>query len=124
MILKRKTRAKSVRIGDRQFLTKGLHTSFFNDAFHESMEASWPAFFAGFAIYFLTINAFFAVLYWLGGDCIANARPGSLSDTFFFSIETLATVGYGDMHPADTYAHLVVTAEISPACPLSRCSPA
>ena len=112
MILKRNDRFKSVKIGDREFLTKGLNSSFFNDAFHESMQAPWPVFFSGFAIYFLTINAFFAFLYWLGGDCIANARPGSFSDKFFFSIETLATVGYGDMHPADIYGHLVVTLEI------------
>ena len=31
---------------------------------------------------------------------------------FYFSIETLATVGYGDMHPATDYGHLVATVEI------------
>ncbi len=113
MILRRNPdRTRSVKIGDREFLTKGTNTSFFNDAFHNSMVASWPVFFLGFAVYFLTINAFFASVLWLGGDCIVNARPGSFADKFFFSIETLATVGYGDMHPGNIYAHTVVAAEI------------
>lgn len=31
---------------------------------------------------------------------------------FYFSIETLATVGYGDMHPQTDYGHAVATVEI------------
>ncbi len=58
------------------------------------------------------MNVLFAFLFWLGGDCIANARPGSLVDLFFFSIETLATVGYGDMHPQNIYGHSIATVEI------------
>jgi inward rectifier potassium channel len=76
------------------------------------MSVSWPRFFLGFAIYFVVINAIFAALFWFGGDCIANARPDSFADRFYFSIETLATVGYGDMHPANDYGHLVTTLEI------------
>jgi inward rectifier potassium channel len=105
-------RARIVRVGGREFLTKGLNTSFWSDIFHISMEASWPKFFLGFATYFLVLNSFFAFLYWLAGDCIANARPDSLADKFFFSVETLATVGYGDMHPGNFTGHLIVTAEI------------
>ena len=112
MILKRPDRTKLVKIGDRAFLTKGVDASFFGDLFHNSMRVSWPAFFGGFAIYFLTMNLLFAGLFSLGGDGIANARPGSYLDLFFFSVETLATVGYGDMHPASAYAHLIVTLEI------------
>jgi inward rectifier potassium channel len=105
-------RASIVRVGDREFLTRGLEQSFWGDAFHNSMKVSWPVFFGGFLLYFLTMNTIFAVLYWLGGDCIANARPGSFVDLFFFSIETLATVGYGDMHPQNIYGHSIATLEI------------
>lgn len=38
--------------------------------------------------------------------------PGSFPAALFFSIETLATVGYGHMYPATTYGHIVVTLEI------------
>jgi len=103
---------RNVSIGERQFVTSGLNSSFWADAFHNSMIASWPAFFLGFAIYFVSMNSLFALLYWLGDDAIANARPESLADMFYFSIETLATVGYGDMHPRTDYAHFIATIEI------------
>jgi inward rectifier potassium channel len=112
MILHPLDRPKRIRIADRDFLARGLKPTLFGDLFHNSMRASWPAFFAGFAVYFLTMNLVFATLLHLGGDCVANARPGSFLDKFFFSVETLATVGYGDMHPGNDYAHVVVTVEI------------
>jgi inward rectifier potassium channel len=109
---RRADRATIVRIGDREFLTRGLDQSFWGDAFHNSMSVSWPIFFGAFALYFLVMNSLFAFLYWLGGDCIANAPHDSFIDLFFFSIETLATVGYGDMHPQNLYGHLIATLEI------------
>lgn len=109
---RRSERTKTVKIGDREFLTKGIEHTFWSDAFHNCMGASWPTFFLGFAVYFIVINLIFAMLFWLGGDCIANARPGHFADRFYYSIETLATVGYGDMHPANDYGHLVTTVEI------------
>jgi inward rectifier potassium channel len=105
-------RTKSVKIGDREFLTKGLEHSFWSDAFHNCMGVSWPKFFVGFAVYFVVINVIFATLFWLDRDSIANVRPDHFADRFYFSIETLATVGYGDMHPANDYGHLVTTLEI------------
>ncbi|MBV1705185.1 MAG: potassium transporter [Hyphomicrobiales bacterium] len=74
------------------------------------MTASWPAFFGALAAWFVAMNALFATLYSLGPDAIADAR-GPL-DRFFFSVETLATVGYGDMHPQTLYGHAVATVEI------------
>ena len=112
MILRASNKSKKILVADREFLARGLKPNLFGDLFHNSMRASWPAFFAGFACYFLVMNLLFAGLFQLGGDCIANARPGAFLDKFFFSVETLATVGYGDMHPANTYAHVIVTLEI------------
>jgi inward rectifier potassium channel len=43
---------------------------------------------------------------------VANARPYSFPDAFFFSIETLATVGYGEMYPATPYGHVIAAIEI------------
>jgi inward rectifier potassium channel len=50
--------------------------------------------------------------FWLVPDTVANARPGSFADNFFFSIETLATVGYGEIYPATPYGHVVAGSEI------------
>src|SRR4029077_5409364 len=60
----------------------------------------------------LGINVIFALLYLARPGCVANMRPGSLSDAFFFSLETLATVGYGTMAPATLYGHAVSAIEI------------
>ena len=43
---------------------------------------------------------------------MTNARPDSFADAFFFSIETLATVDYGEMHPASMYGHVAASAKI------------
>jgi inward rectifier potassium channel len=59
---------------------------------------------------FLGVNLVFAVLY-LAVAGIAHARPGSFADAFFFSVQTLATIGYGEMHPVSLVANLIVTSE-------------
>jgi inward rectifier potassium channel len=61
---------------------------------------------------FLALNVAFAALYQLGDHAIANQFPANFAGAFFFSVETLATVGYGDMHPQTLYGHIVATVEI------------
>jgi inward rectifier potassium channel len=56
-------------------------------------------------------NVAFACLYVLDLDGIANARPGSFADAFFFSVQTLGTIGYGGMAPKSPYVNAVVTVE-------------
>jgi len=98
-----------VNIGERKIVAEGLAPSFWTDLHHHAMVASWPAFFAALGCAFVAINLCFAALYALGDAPIANARPGNFLDLFFFSVETIATVGYGDMHPRTTYGHIVAT---------------
>jgi inward rectifier potassium channel len=74
------------------------------------MTMSWPVFIALLWAAFVAMNFVFAVIYDLGDKPIANAREG-LADLFFFSVETVATVGYGDMHPQTDYGHIVATVE-------------
>lgn len=105
-------RSRIVRIGDRKILTRGLERRFFSDLYHYSMTASWPQFFTGAALTFIVLNCGFALLYWLGHDPIANARPGHFIDFFYFSTETLGSVGYGEMYPQTDYGHIVATVEI------------
>ncbi len=104
-------KGRLVRIGTREVRAHGLRANVWRDLFHHSMTVPWSLFFASFAVVFLTVNTFYAMLYWLGDAPIANARQG-FEDLFYFSIETLATVGYGDMHPQTSYGHLVATIEI------------
>jgi len=107
----RKTTQK-VEIEGRQFITHGVKAHFLHDSYHYAMTSSWPVFFAAFAALFLSLNIIFAILYALDLHAIANLYPNNFWGAFFFSVETLATVGYGDMHPQTVYGHIVSTIEI------------
>jgi inward rectifier potassium channel len=85
---------------------------FWQDLYHRALLVNWPTFFVSLAVLFLLLNTAFASLYLLGTAPIANQYPPGFAGAFFFSVETLATVGYGDMHPQTYYAHLVATLEI------------
>jgi inward rectifier potassium channel len=60
----------------------------------------------------LVINLVFALLYLVQPGAISNAPSGSFPAAFFFSMETLATVGYGVMAPATLYGHIIASVEI------------
>ena len=111
----RKTSEKKVqvvRFSQREVETLGLNQGFWGDLYHRAMTVSWPAFFGSAAALFISLNAVFGFLYSLGHDPIANAAQNGPLAYFYFSIETLATVGYGDMHPQTNYGHLIATIEI------------
>jgi len=105
-------RPQHIRLGNREIEARGLAGGFWSDLYYRSMTVSWPGFLASAATIFLVLNGGFAFIYFLGDRPIANAVPGRFLDLLYFSIETLATVGYGDMHPQTDYGHLVATVEI------------
>jgi inward rectifier potassium channel len=79
------------------------------DLYHYILGHGWLRLLGIVAGAFLGANALFSVAYLLRPGSIAHARAGSFVDAFFFSIETMATIGYGEMTPATPYAHVVVT---------------
>ena len=84
----------------------------FGDPYYLALSLSWPGFaILAFAV-LLAINLIFALLYLAQPGCITNLPAGNLSYAFFFSLETLATVGYGEMAPATSYGHIVAAIEI------------
>ena len=89
----------------------GRKTSPWDDAYHYILSASWTRFLLLTAAAYLTMNALFACVYVLAPGSIANARAGSFEDAFFFSVQTMATIGYGGMMPATRLGHIFVTAE-------------
>ncbi len=95
----------------RKIVADGLERGLWTDFYHNAMTVSWPWFIGALAAAFVAVNLVFAGVYAIGADPVANARPGSLSDLFFFSVETTSTVGYGDMHPQTMYGHVVATTE-------------
>lgn len=78
------------------------------DLYHFLIRSSWRRLILLFAALYVATNALFAFAYLaLGG--IENARPGSFADAFFFSVQTMATIGYGKMAPVTAPAHILVT---------------
>lgn len=83
------------------------------DFYYELMEMGWARFVAIVTAVFVTVNAAFGTVYaLLPAGTIDHMRPGSVADGFFFSVETLATVGYGNMAPATPAGHSVAVVEI------------
>src|SRR5437867_11613586 len=82
------------------------------DLYHRLISSSWPRLLMLVAVAFVGVNTLFALGYLLGRDAIENARPGSFADAFFFSVQTMATVGYGKMVPRALYANVLVTVEV------------
>lgn len=85
------------------------------DLYHRLLSVSWPRFFTFvIAIYFLT-NLLFALLYY---SCGENALIGigkhplaRFEDCYFFSVQTLATIGYGHLAPSGFWPNVLVTIE-------------
>jgi inward rectifier potassium channel len=80
------------------------------DAYHLILRMRWPGVIALIAGFDLALNAIFAVGYMLVGG-VDGARPGSFRDAFFFSVQTMGTIGYGSMYPVRNAAHTLVVAE-------------
>jgi len=101
-----------LRLGSYEFKKKGVSRFDLRDPYHLAVALTWPQFLAVMLALYLSVNVVFTILFWLVPGSVANARPDSFSDAFFFSIETLATVGYGKMYPATLHGHMVASIEI------------
>lgn len=99
-------------MGSLEFRKKGVARFDLRDPYHLAVALTWPQFLATLLAIYLLVNIGFAMLFWLVPGCVANARPHNFPDAFFFSIETLATVGYGEMYPATAYGHVIAAVEI------------
>lgn len=82
-----------------------------SDLYHVFLVAKWRRVIAAFILVYVAANCLFAGLYLLVEGSITNAKPGSFADAFFFSVQTMSTIGYGNMSPHGTYANVLVTAE-------------
>jgi inward rectifier potassium channel len=80
------------------------------DFYHAVMRLSWPETLAVIAGAYVALNALFATVYWAIGG-IDHARPGSWLDAFYFSVQTMGTIGYGAMYPSSHAANMMVVLE-------------
>jgi inward rectifier potassium channel len=109
---KRLRASPTFKLYNDDLIADGLNHRLFNDLYFYCMTMRWPAFFGLIGVFFLCLNTFFAALYYAAPDSVANLNPSGFLGAFFFSAETLATVGYGDMHPHSMWGHAVSTLEI------------
>jgi inward rectifier potassium channel len=105
-------RPVSLRSGQVEFVKLNTPREW-RDVYQWLLGLSWPKFAAVAVGTFVAINLVFAAGYALGGNCIAGMQPGSFSEAFFFSVQTLATVGYGHMYPETLYGDVISTIEIT-----------
>lgn len=85
-------------------------------AYHYILSLSWPKFIGIVAFIYITLNTVFALGY---VACGPEALVGFANQTstlrfaqaFFFSVETLATIGYGSIAPMTIASNLLMTVE-------------
>jgi inward rectifier potassium channel len=92
-------------------VTLGLPRRLMGDSYHRVLTTSWPRLIMLLVALYLVANVLFALAYLALPGGIQNARPGSFADVFFFSVQTMATIGYGYFIPQSLAVHIVVTVE-------------
>jgi inward rectifier potassium channel len=95
---------------DRPTIRMGVARRPLADIYHFLLTSPWWVLFGLILAAYLGANLLFAGLYVADGG-VENARPGSFRDAYFFSVQTMATIGYGKMVPVSTFANVVVTVE-------------
>jgi inward rectifier potassium channel len=88
----------------------GIGGARWGDGYHALLMTTWPRFLGMIVVAYLLINVAFGAVYLVVGG-VDHARAGNFGDAFFFSVQTMGTIGYGAMTPSTALANLVVTAE-------------
>lgn len=99
------------RNASEQIARVGLRTAWWSDLYHRALTMGWGPFALTGTLIYVAANAAFAGLYLLQPGSIQGARPGSFADAFFFSVQSISTIGFGGMLPATLYANVLTTAE-------------
>ncbi|MFS6826902.1 ion channel [Cyanobium sp. ATX-6F1] len=84
------------------------------EPYHLMLAIPWPGFVGLIAASYLALNLAFALLYLLdpgGIGGVPGGGPAGFAEAFFFSVQTLGSIGYGVLHPASLWVNLVVTLE-------------
>lgn len=85
-------------------------------AYHTALAMTWPKFLLTSAAMYIALNVVFALVFMACGPAALVGAPpetmgGWFGRAFFFSIETFATIGYGNIAPVGVLPHLVMVVE-------------
>ena len=107
----------AIHHGDLKVRAVGLKRRFSLDIYHRLMGMSWTMLGVLFVSLFLAFNLMFAGLYRLDQAGLASAHDPMVMPLFwkdfFFSVHTVATIGYGNVYPVSPFANAVVVVEIT-----------
>ena len=84
-------------------------SSLTTDAYHFLRTATWTQILLLFSGLFVVSNLVFAAILYIGNAQIMNAH--GFADDLWFSVQTMGTIGYGYLAPADSFANAVVAVE-------------
>ena len=97
--------------GNFNVVRKGVSRFDWDDLYHALLTLSWVKLFAVVGAGYIITNILFALMYLAAGNGIENMREGNFFDAFFFSVQTMATIGYGAMYPKTLVANILVAIE-------------
>ncbi len=92
-------------------IRKGAPAELRRDLYFFFLEGSWTRLMMSLVFVYVILNVFFAGLYMLEPGSISGTARDSFADAFFFSVQTMSTIGYGGLTPATGYGDLIVTIE-------------
>ena len=116
-VVARETRGRLLnRDGSFSVERRGLGFWMSVSPYHALLTMSWGMYLALASFAYLVANALFACAYLLcGPGALAGAKEGPVHNEFlrayFFSVQTLATIGYGHISPSGLPANILVTIE-------------
>lgn len=103
---------------DGTFNVKKQNVAFFErlNVFHSLVTMSWTKFFAFLVMGYFVINLVFATLYvMIGTENLTGIQGNTLAQqflgAFFFSAQTITTLGYGQVAPLNLAANIVAATE-------------
>ncbi|MBK1881409.1 hypothetical protein JIN85_03215 [Luteolibacter pohnpeiensis] len=110
--MKKQSSTISVQAGKIEFVRKNSIHLGWRDLYRNILSLTWPRFLLAVLAVYLLLNLLFATAFTLGGPCLAEVPQGSFPGAFFYSVQTLSTVGYGHVYPKTAYGDIVTTLEI------------
>lgn len=95
---------------------EGFSALSYHNMYHAMLSATWPRFLAVATLLYIGMNALFAVLYMACGPgalagMTAESMGGEFQRAMFFSVETFATIGYGNIYPVGPASNWLMTVE-------------
>ena len=82
--------------------------------YQDLKEMSWPRFFGMVTLFFILVNALFAFLLLMPGiECLSGIEDKGIFlnflEAWFFSVQTLTTVGYGSVSPICISSNIIAS---------------